>query len=233
LIPLPALPWDNFGHRLVAKVAYWKLDPEVRAKVDHLLKGGLEAFANASVWADRIKTQRPETRPWHYVNIPLDAEKYDSERDCPKADCIVAKVEEFITVLKSDAAEDQKREALLFVIHLVADLHQPLHCADNHDRGGNDVLLRWGNRKTNLHEVWDYYVLTNILNQVMDATAGGTVVDWCNESHAIAQQVVYDGLPSPSQAVSEEYMRKARNSATDQLALAATRLAAILNASLR
>jgi hypothetical protein len=82
-----------------------------------------------------------------------------------------------IEQLKSNTTTtDEKREALRFVIHFVADIHQPLHCANNNDRGGNDIPLRWGNRKTNLHEIWDHYVLTNTLNQVTDSTSDGSVV---------------------------------------------------------
>ena len=196
LVYSSALAWDDFGHRLVARFAYLKLDLDIRAKVDDLLGGGVDAFAETSVWADRIKAQRPETRPWHYVNIPLDAEAYDRDCDCPKSNCIVEKLPQFVEVLRSNTAtKDEKREASRFVIHFVADIHQPLHCADNKDRRGNDVSLLWEKRKTNLHEIWDHYVLTNTLSQVTDSTSDGTVVDWCNASHEIARQVVYEGLP--------------------------------------
>jgi hypothetical protein len=227
----PSFSWDDYGHRLVARVAYSKLAPHARAVVDQLL-GGVEAFVHASVWADQIKSKRPETRPWHYVNIPLQAGGYDQDRDCLKANCIVSRLEYFIGVLKADESQDHKREALRFVIHLVADIHQPLHCANNNDRGGNDVAVVWGNRKTNLHEVWDHYVLVNTLNQVGEVTAGGGVVDWCNESHAIAQRTVYPGLPSEGSLVSDDYLRNAKIAATDQLAKAAARLAAVLDESL-
>jgi hypothetical protein len=63
------------------------------------------------------------------------------------------------------------------VIHFVADIHQPLHCANNNDRGGDDVSLMWKKRNTNLHEIWDHYLLTNTLNQIADSTADESVVD--------------------------------------------------------
>jgi hypothetical protein len=93
-------------------------------------------------------------------------------------------------------------------------------------------LLVWEKRKTNLYEIWDHYVLVNTLNQVYDSTADGTVVDWCNESHVIAQRIAYRELPAVGGAVSEDYVRKARSTATDQLAKAAARLAALLNDTL-
>jgi len=228
------LAWDDFGHRLVARLAYLKLDPEVRAKVDDLLGGGTDAFVEASQWADRSKAGRPNTVPWHYVNIPLQAERYNRERDCPKSNCIVEKLQQFVEVLSSTTAtRAEKREALRFVLHFVADIHQPLHCADHNDRGGNDVTLVWEKRKTNLREIWDHYVLTNTLNQVMDATADGTVVEWCNESHEISRQIVYEGLPPKDGAVSQNYIEKARTVAPERLAKAAARLSLILNETMR
>jgi len=229
-----AIAWDDFGHRMVVKLTYLKLDPDVRNKVDDLLGGGVEAFVEASRSADRNKALRPDTRPWHYVNIPLGAQGYDRERDCPTSNCIVEKLQQFVEVLKSDTAtKPEKQEALRFVLNLVADIHQPLHCADNKDRGGNDVALVWQKRKTNLYEVWDHYVLTNTLNQVGDSNAEGTVVDWCNESHEISRRVVYEGLPVSAEGVSQAYIEKARSVATDRLSKAAARLAVILNDALR
>jgi nuclease S1 len=228
-----ALAWDDFGHRLVARLAYLKLEPDVKAKVDDLLGGGVEAFIEASQWADRIKAGRPNTAPWHYVNVPLEAEGYDRARDCPKSNCIVEKLAGFVDVLKSNTAtKPERREALRFMLHLVADVHQPLRCADHNDRGGIDVGLVWEKKMTNLREVWDHYVLTNTLHQLGDATADGTVVDWCNESHEISRRVVYEGLPGSGRPVSQTYIEIARGVATDRLARAAARLATLLNETL-
>ena len=229
-----AIAWDDFGHRMVLKLTYLQLDPDVRTKVDDLLGGGVTALVEASRSADRNKAGRPDTRPWHYVTIPLGAQGYDRERDCPASDCIVEKLQQFVEVLKSDTAtKPEKQEALRFVLRLVADIHQPLHCADNQDRGGSDVALVWEKRKTNLYEVWDHYVLTNTLNQVSESHANGNVVDWCNESHEISRQVVYEGLPLNRGTVSQAYIERARSVATDQLSKAAARLAMILNDVLR
>ena len=130
--------------RLVARFAYLQLDPDVRTKVDDLLSGGPEAFADGSIWADRIKTQDQIHVPGTTPIIPLEADAYDRERDCPKSNCIVEKLQQFIEVLKAGAAtKTEPVEAWRFVIHFVADIHQPLHCANNDDRGGDDVSLMW------------------------------------------------------------------------------------------
>jgi hypothetical protein len=225
--------WDDFGHRLVASAAYSQLDAATRARVDKILGGGKDAFQEASVWADTITATRPETRSWHYVNFPLSADAYDRNRDCPQDNCVVARLEEYIGVLRSDAADEHQREALRFVIHLTADIHQPLHCADLRDRGGNDFPLLWDGIRINLHQLWDHYVMSNSITEVKEADATGDAASWCNESHAIARDVAYVGLPEKNEAVSEDYKQKARAAAASQLAKAAARLARVLNESLK
>ena len=227
-----AFAWDDFGHRLVASSAYSKLDPAVRNQVDDLLGGGLKKFMEASVWADRIKAERPDTRPWDYVNIPLQADGYDHYRDCPSDNCIVEKLRQFVDELKSHtASRDEKTDALRFVVHFVADIHQPLHCANRNDRGGNDVPLVWEGRRTNLHEIWDHYAVN--LASIPDVTAGGNVVDWCNESHELARKSVYEGLPNNDAPLPQTYMDAATTITKGQLARAASRLATVLNESMR
>ena len=82
------------------------------------------------------------TGPWHYIDIPIDKPHLDMARDCPKGDCVIAKIEDFKKVVVDPAATAvQRREALMFLVHFVGDMHQPLHCSDNKDKGGNDVKL--------------------------------------------------------------------------------------------
>ena len=89
-------------------------------------------------WADDYRRDHPETRPWHYIDIPLPESKIDMARECPNGQCVIAQTERFLSVLndlKADKAA--KAEALKFVVHFVGDLHQPLHDEDNADKGGN------------------------------------------------------------------------------------------------
>jgi hypothetical protein len=114
-----------------------------------------ESLADASTWADEIKRRIGVSAPWHYVNIPIDQDEYD-ERFCHEKVCVVSKIEEFREILEApDRPIEEKRVALRFVIHLVGDLHQPLHVGDNGDRGGNRLQVRFFNRGSNLHRVWD------------------------------------------------------------------------------
>ena len=91
---------------------------------------------------------RPQTAPWHYVNLEITQDmRYQPARDCRKDDCVVAQILHQQAVLKSSADRTRKAEALKFLVHFVGDVHQPLHAADNHDRGGNQVQFRYRDQR--------------------------------------------------------------------------------------
>ena len=139
----PALAWGYEGHRIVAEIAEQYLEPLTVRQVRELLAlENATTLAEVSTWADEIRPRRPETAPWHFVDIPVHpapgtSAAYDAARDCPRGDCVVAAIERFAAVLRDkDAAPRRRLEALKWVVHFVADIHQPLHCADDNDRGG-------------------------------------------------------------------------------------------------
>jgi S1/P1 Nuclease len=166
LLPGRALAWGSEGHHIAAEIAEQFLEPSTAHRVRELLAIDNETtLAQASTWADEIRPQRPETARWHYVNIPINPPDgtpatYDPRRDCPTADRVVAKIGAFEAVLRDrSAAPRQRLETLKWLVHLVADVNQPLHASDNGDRGGNDVHVDFMGRRTNLHAVWDTGIL--------------------------------------------------------------------------
>ena len=121
----PAWAWGRQCHRIVAKFAQTRLNHAAMAKIRDLLEEG-EDIASASNWPDEHST--PHDAPWHYVNIPLDRPGYDPMFCDPSRGCVVAKIKEFVKVLKDPNADRlDKRRALRYVIHLVGDIHQPFH----------------------------------------------------------------------------------------------------------
>jgi hypothetical protein len=161
LLPGTALAWGSEGHHIIADIAEQYLEPATAQQAHEMLAlDNVTTLAAVSTWADDIRTQRPETAPWHYVNIPINPPDgtppaYDARRDCPTGDCVVAKIGTFEAVLRDKSAPPRHRlEALKFLVHLVGDISQPLHCADNQDRGGNDVHVDFMGWRTNLHAVW-------------------------------------------------------------------------------
>ena len=233
--------WYDIGHRLVVRIAELRLTPRTAREIQEILGG--QALTEASCWADRIRRWRPSTSPLHFVNIPLEAEGYSPERHCPRGRCIVAELERDRQVLADTTASRRARaEALRFLIHFIADLHQPLHVSNNKDRGGNLRRVYFLGNAKNLHQVWDgdlilatgigesdYFDRLHIRMDSLDLAAleRGSLVDWVMETHRIAVEQVYR-LP-PDRRLGEEYLRD--NLPLIDLALikAGVRLAKVLN----
>jgi hypothetical protein len=244
-----ALGWGREGHEVVAIIAERHLNARARERVRQIL-GPEVSLAAVSTWADEIRPSRPETAPWHYIDIPLNASAIDPARDCQDGDCVTAVITRFVAVLRDNASSpDAKSEALKFVVHFVADLHQPLHCADNHDRGGNDVHVTFFGQNANLHSVWDTLLIERIdpdaesYAKRLDAALTdsdlskfdrGSVENWALESHAVAQKVAYGTLP-PGETldVGTDYLRAAAPAVDLQLQKAGIRLAFVLNEALK
>jgi hypothetical protein len=249
MAPEPALAWAPQGHETVALIALQELTPRARAQVAHLL-GSPVMMVHDSSWADEIRDRRPDTARWHYVDIPLGAPGYDAARDCRLRDCVVAQIENDLRVLGDGRLDDGRRaEALRFLIHFAADVHQPLHAESNDDKGGNEVHITLGRKRTNLHRLWDGDVVeamgfdTNaiadgiehsISPQQRKAWTMGTPADWANEAHALARDRIYPPLMGRrSLRLSADYPRAEAGIARQQLAKAGVRLAWLLNTALK
>ena len=212
--PARLLAWGVEGHRLVARIALSQLTPAAKDAVTRLL--GTEDFVAVSTWADEVRSQRPETYNWHFVDIPYGEKKYNATRDCPsseKGDCLIAELVRAEKTMRDHArSDDARREALKFFIHFMGDLHQPLHAIDNHDKGGNDVRAAIeghppaaGRNNPSLHAAWDSALPDQrgmgepvyaawLIDGVMvhPLPAGRTdYVAWALESHRLAEEAVY------------------------------------------
>ena len=149
--------WGPTGHRVTGEIAERFLTVEAKEAITAIL--GAEGLAEASVWPDEMRSS-PEhfwkkvATPYHYVTIPA-GKTYDDVGAPPQGDAVYA-IEKFRAQLKSDkTSKKEKQLALRFIVHLVGDLHQPLHSGNGTDRGGNDVKLKYFWEDTNLHRVWD------------------------------------------------------------------------------
>ena len=251
-----AAPWGAEGHRIIARVAESRLSKPALAEIRRLLAG--QTIADVATWADQVRSERPATAPWHYVNIPITTTKYDSLRVCPDGNCVVGALERQIAILGDKSRPDSARsEALKWVVHLTADIHQPLHAGDRGDRGGNDVKLTFFGAQSNLHSVWDSGLLTamkvteddlvaNIEREIARrdslamhgtgqadwfATKSGGPREWAMQSHDVARDVAYRFLPA-SLELGQDYVDASRAAVMEQLVRASTRLAEVLKRTL-
>jgi nuclease S1 len=178
-----AVAWSAQGHRMVGDLAQRHLTPAASAQVAVLLQGEPDpTLAGVASWADALRKSNPEsyekTERWHYINFPAGTCAYLPRRDCPDGNCVAGQIERQREILADRArSPDDRREALKFLVHFVGDVHQPLHASNRKDRGGNDyqislrtALVPTGEKArdysdgvmgTNLHSVWDYYVLAS------------------------------------------------------------------------
>lgn len=241
--PVPTALWGGLGHRLIARVAADRISAPVRAEIDTLL-GGL-ALREVALWADSIRPTRPETGPFHYINVPVDSAFTDWRRYCPPTGCILESLERYRALLADRSKPRAERsEALKWVVHLVGDLHQPLHVGERGDRGGNDVAVLWEGFRTNLHSVWDgrllgsagldeeaYWArLRDRLPTADPAWSAGGPVDWAAESHAMSRDHVYR-LPGDLDT-SSDYAREHLPRAERRLLQAGLRLGRLLEDAL-
>ena len=235
-----AQAWGPVGHQTVAIAARAQLTPAALARLEELMS--LEpgtTFADIATWADEHRS--PETAPWHYVNFPFGDCNYRPARDCPDGQCIVAVLDEQLRILTSQAPSSERLLALKWVVHLVADLHQPLHAGMAEDRGGNRYQLQFLSRWSNLHSLWDSGLIhhmgedaptlaARLARQFWPSAPGSlSVRAAAEESCRIARKPWF----YPAGAVGQDYIDAYSPIVEQRLWLASVRLAALLNRALR
>lgn len=171
LFPTCCWAWGQEGHSIIAEIAQRRMSPQAAAEVARLL-GSNHSLASVGSWADDVRDQRPETYNWHFVDIPIRADRYVEAEHChpdPKGDCIVAELARLREQLRCAPTDELKRDALRYAVHFVGDIHQPLHTVLE-ARGGNDIAVELKMRgalscrggpcpvvtsRSNFHRAWD------------------------------------------------------------------------------
>ena len=159
--PFSLLAWGVIGHRAVARIAENHLSSAARRKVAHVL--GTETLPLVSTWPDEIRSapRYSSTAPWHYLNVasgldfPAFAAQLTATPAAPPTNAYTALQQVRQDLKDPTKTADEKLFALKFLVHLVGDVHQPLHVGHGEDRGGNSILVSWRGHDTNLHSIWD------------------------------------------------------------------------------
>lgn len=156
-LPSPALAWGQTGHRITGAIAEVHLSGLARARIRQIL--GDESLAEASTWPDEMRSDpspfwQKTSTPWHYVTVPV-GQGYADAHAPDEGDAMTALRRFTATLTDPKAPLADRQLALRFIVHIVGDLHQPLHAGKPGDRGGNDVRVTFFAEDTNLHSVWD------------------------------------------------------------------------------
>ena len=149
-----ALAWSSYGHQTVGHLAQKDLTPSASRAVSELLDG--QTLADVGSWADQVRSDRPETYPLHFVNGPVDnVVPSDTDLNLPQGTVYTAVLGYSHVLADEQRPRVERVEALKFLTHFLADLHQPLHSGFLYDRGGNDEPVIYEGGLINLHRYWD------------------------------------------------------------------------------
>jgi hypothetical protein len=240
----PASAWGPLGHRTIAGMAQQQLSATAQREVRALLQPDDEStLVDVAIWADDLRDTDPalfrSTSRLHYVNFSSAQCNYVPQRDCRKGECVVAAIERYESILADRSRPRAERaDALRFVSHFIADVHQPLHASFKRDKGGNSVQLRYGRENWNLHAVWDSLILNSTGLRWPDYAArlsagpalaaadkGGDPAQWAEES---CRAVRDDGVYPEGNGIDDAWLERERPVAERRMRLAAARLAAVL-----
>ena len=191
LCPVSAWAWGFDGHKIVAIIAADNLTPAAASHVADILGVSADkraiatAMEAASIRPDfEFRDEDPLTKPWHFIDICLQDQRADVPARCPRGNCVAGKIDEYSKRLK-ESKYDRWGAAgdLAFLIHFVGDIHQPLHAANDADRGGNCVTVDSNTRAKDLHEVWDTTVVRR-LEYSIDSGRPGTTAHKLEQTYA-------------------------------------------------
>jgi hypothetical protein len=232
--------WGKTGHRATGEVAQQHLSRKAKKAISKILDG--ESLALVSTYADDIKSDRSykEFSPWHYVNFPSD-KKYTDVTPSEHGDVIQGIKKCIAIVTNENSNEEDKAFYLKFLVHLMGDLHQPMHVGHAEDKGGNDIQVQWFGKGSNLHRIWDSNMIddygmsyTEIADNLPVLTKteikdvqSGELLDWVEESQKLAAEVY--GSVEKGEKLSYRYSYKYFSVVEDQLQKGGLRLAKVLN----
>ncbi len=251
-IPVSLFAWGKVGHQATAIIAEKNLSPKAIKEITALI--GSTDLRESSLWPDKIKSEASwfHSKPYHFTSVDDGQSYYDSLKnqtpeEIAEGDALRAlvKSEDVLRSLKS--SKEEKINALKFLVHLISDIHQPLHTGRPQDKGGNLIKFDWLGENTTLHAVWDYEIIDSVLGLNIEqklpeessdyvklvkapsskqATAWtkGSYLDWHNESLAFRSLAYEVASMQNSMALS-----KTKLIIEDQINKSGFRLAHVLN----
>lgn len=242
--PLQGMAWGMLGHRVVGQIAETYLNKKAGIEIKKIL--GHETMAMASNWADFIKSEPSYNylSNWHYINLPagLKTEQLDYALERDTISDAYTKIQFLTAELKNKSLDQSKKVIYLkLLIHLVGDLHQPMHTGRFEDLGGNKIQLTWFGQNTNLHRIWDsdlidsqelsYTEYARSINFIdrndLHSLQSQETAQWVKDSYHISEKI-YSNVKSGDK-LSYRYIYDHIEIANQQLLKGGIHLAALLN----
>lgn len=239
---LPSFGWGQKGHDTTVAIATRHLSKATASSVSEILDGMSPIYwAN---WLDNA-SHTPEyayTKTWHYKNVDAD-QKYEDVPAVESGDIVTALRQQIAVLSDSKSDKAQKNLAMKILLHLMGDLHQPMHLGHASDRGGNRTQVQFFSQGSNLHSVWDTKlpnaahdwtftewaeILDNVDHGKQREMTAGNIDDWARQTQDIAARL-YEAFPSGSK-ISYDYIAEWTPTVEQQFLRGGLRLARVLNA---
>ena len=214
-LPLRLWAWGVEGHRAVGSIAEHHLTAKARREIAALL--GTQTLTLVSTQPDEMLAlaEYKPTAPWHYINTPpgLAHDQYVAAiKAQPEANAYNVLLQKIKEMKDKSKTREQRAEALIFVVHIIGDVHQPLHTGRLEDRGGNSIKLTYRGKETNLHSFWDsglldYQGLTYtelsaqyslVPTPLIKAWQAAAPAEWLFESYTLATQLYTEAEQNPT-----------------------------------
>ena len=244
-LPVQVLAWGQLEHRVVGEIAESHLNASTKKKIKKLM--GHESLAMGSTWADFIKsdTNYRHLNAWHYINFEQGL-SYQQMVDFVATDKDVDAYTRLLYMMdemkKDETPKEKKMMYLRLIVHIVGDLHQPLHVSAKGTTGGNQVRVNWFSESSNLHRVWDEHLVqtqelsyTEIVKAINYANKDQRtqwqrqpISEWLYESYTISNKL-HQEITQPNQRLSYDYNFRHQQTLYDQLLKGGVRLAGLLN----
>lgn len=246
---LPASGWGAKGHDIVASVAERHLTPRTKRELKKILDG--RSIIYSSSWMDSVqnspywKDGYDATKTWHYANVD-EGETYRSMQKNPKGDVVTAldSLTREFRKNRRTMPDSLQSDCIMMIVHMVGDLHCPMHAGHLSDLGGNRVKVKWFGQNTNLHSVWDSRLIesarkwsyTEWTEHIDRASckerrniSEGSFEDWLGETACCASEI-YDYVGAlPKAELSYKFVYDFSPMLEERLSVAGYRLAAVLN----
>ena len=249
-----AFSWGPTGHDVVAAIAEAHLTPKTQEALDKILGG--HSIVYYSSWMDGIQNSPyweagyKQTKTWHYANVDK-GETYQSMKKNEAGDVVVA-TERLVSELKNNyenLTDSMRADYVKMIVHMVGDMHCPMHAGRLSDLGGNRTKVRWFGRNTNLHSVWDSKIVESARNwsysewrdqldrpnrgqedEFYESVSGGTIEEWfveTVENAAVIYEYVEGKEENPN--LSYQFVHDFSPMLENRLLVGGYRLAYVLN----
>lgn len=238
---LEASAWGQKGHDVTAYIAECHLTSKAAKRIARVLDG--HSLVYYSNWMDNAShtDEYRYTSTWHYANID-EGKTFETMPRNPKGD-VVSAVEMLVDSLRQGTmSHHEEKVCLMMLVHLVGDMHSPMHAGHLSDLGGNRVAVKFFKRQTNLHSVWDSDLveaahrwgysewqreIDRYTKTQREEIAQDEIKDWFMETASLCAEI-YRSTPQGS-TISYDYIARYTPLIEEQFCRGGYRLARLLN----